>query len=507
VYECQFQVGYQGLIDLAKRSGVIEDISAKIVYENDYFDYSFGTERKIIHKPLLFGNRGKVIGAYAVWYFKDGKTHPEIMTLEEIYKRREVSQSYQRALLNPDDKQAQKCPWIMWPEEMIIKTVIRVSSKQVPASIDFQQAIELDQTDNSQRIEMQASSTGEFFHGIDATDSQDQGQAIGQDQESSQGSKPQESSQGSSQDQQPGQTMDDDQNARELAIKTFDTVINRKYGKNAGLLSQVLSMISHNAEARKVDLNEFKANIIKNGLIDQFLAHCDEGLRVRNDEKGQEQASSQQEHQEQEQEQEYQEQIDQQEQEYQQAKGLKTDHPLHVGNYIKLKKGNYAKGSGLKAYVEKHHAKIGDMSMDEYSQLDEKYQRVYGSALPYDPDGEFILRGSKPQESSQGSSQDDQQGQDEGSSQDDQQGQDEESSQDEKQVPYPQAEENIDGDEVNVEYGNYARLLELKNQYPQETAQVVGDADLDLLNDGQMAMAIKKIEEIVRIMQGMDFSG
>jgi len=35
--ECQFQPGYQGLTDLARRSGMIQDVYAQVVYEADHF--------------------------------------------------------------------------------------------------------------------------------------------------------------------------------------------------------------------------------------------------------------------------------------------------------------------------------------------------------------------------------------------------------------------------------------------------------------------------------------
>ena len=41
-YECQFQIGYKGLIDLAYRNGQMQTIQAQSVYENDYFEYEFG---------------------------------------------------------------------------------------------------------------------------------------------------------------------------------------------------------------------------------------------------------------------------------------------------------------------------------------------------------------------------------------------------------------------------------------------------------------------------------
>ena len=161
VLECQFQPGYQGLVDLARRSGSIKDVYAMNVYENDEFDLTFGTDRKIYHRPWYLNKAnkepGEIIGTYAVWEMKDGTKHPEFMTISDIHKRRDRSQAYQYAMSNPKDKNAQDCPWIQWAEEQNVKTVIKHSSKLVPASIEFMQAIDLD---NSAEIGATQVSTG-----------------------------------------------------------------------------------------------------------------------------------------------------------------------------------------------------------------------------------------------------------------------------------------------------------------------------------------------------------
>jgi len=144
VLECQFQPGYQGLVDLARRSGMVKDVFATPVYENDLFDIEYGTNRHITHKPHLGPDPGKPIGAYTVWELKDGTKAFEFMPLHEIYKRRARSQAYQYAEKNPNDKNAQESPWIQWPEEMMRKTVVKHFSKLMPASVEFMQAIELD---------------------------------------------------------------------------------------------------------------------------------------------------------------------------------------------------------------------------------------------------------------------------------------------------------------------------------------------------------------------------
>lgn len=152
VMECQFQPGYQGLVDLARRSGVIQDVYGAIVHEKDEFDFTLGTDRKIHHRPTLEGEPGKPIGAYAVWELKDGLKHPEFMTMHQINKRRDRSQAWQYAQKNPSNKSAQDCPWVQWPDEMALKTVVKYSSKLVPASIEFMEAVSMDDsTDIGQR--------------------------------------------------------------------------------------------------------------------------------------------------------------------------------------------------------------------------------------------------------------------------------------------------------------------------------------------------------------------
>lgn len=83
--ECQFQLGFKGLIDLAYRSGEIANIQAHEVCENDEFDYSYGLDAVLKHVPAL-QNRGKVIGYYAFFKTKDGASSFEFMSREEAEK-------------------------------------------------------------------------------------------------------------------------------------------------------------------------------------------------------------------------------------------------------------------------------------------------------------------------------------------------------------------------------------------------------------------------------------
>lgn len=146
VMECQFQPGYVGLIDLARRSGKVKSVFGSVVHANDHFIFQLGSERKLEHRPVLSGESGEILGAYAMWEMTDDGVHMDFMKIDDLYKRRAKSQSYQYAIANPKNKSAQDCPWIQWPEEMMVKTVVKHSSKMVPASIDseFAEVVRMD---------------------------------------------------------------------------------------------------------------------------------------------------------------------------------------------------------------------------------------------------------------------------------------------------------------------------------------------------------------------------
>lgn len=54
------------------------------------FDYELGDDERIIHKPLLLGDRGKQIAVYAIAKTKDGGIYREVMTINEVEKVREL---------------------------------------------------------------------------------------------------------------------------------------------------------------------------------------------------------------------------------------------------------------------------------------------------------------------------------------------------------------------------------------------------------------------------------
>lgn len=134
--EAQFQVGYRGLMDLAYRSGRVENFSAHIVYKNDRFQFSYGTANKLVHVPTM-DEPGDVVAAYAVVKMKGGGVDFEVMSKKQIDAHRE-RYSKQKA-------DGQFNPWNTAWEEMAKKTVIRRLAKRVPLSIEIAKAAALDE--------------------------------------------------------------------------------------------------------------------------------------------------------------------------------------------------------------------------------------------------------------------------------------------------------------------------------------------------------------------------
>lgn len=124
--ECQFQIGYKGLIELLRRSGQLSDIYSYTVYENDDFNIEYGLSRTLTHKPN-FDERGEIKGFYAVAILKDGAKAFEYMTKDEVVKHEE---KYRKGSYKND-------VWNKNFEEMAQKTVVKKLLKWLPVSVEF----------------------------------------------------------------------------------------------------------------------------------------------------------------------------------------------------------------------------------------------------------------------------------------------------------------------------------------------------------------------------------
>lgn len=171
ITEVQFIVGYRGMLDLARRSGQIQSIEARVVYAGDQFSVVLGLNPDLQHVPDWESpDRGpaQLRFVYAVAKLKDGGTQFEVMSRADIERVRASSKSGAKP----------ESPWSKHFEEMAKKTVIRRLFKYLPVSIELAQAVGMDEQseaglpqDNPLTID---SDTGEITGGDAQTEQADE---------------------------------------------------------------------------------------------------------------------------------------------------------------------------------------------------------------------------------------------------------------------------------------------------------------------------------------------
>ncbi len=127
VYECHFDPGWRGLVDVARRSGAIKSLGAEAVREGDEFDYGYSPLPKLYWKPMPLGPDAgprAIIAAFAVAQLTDGSIQIEVVDKEDLDKIQAVSA-------------AESGPWLDWPKEQSRKSSVKRLCKYLPVPDDF----------------------------------------------------------------------------------------------------------------------------------------------------------------------------------------------------------------------------------------------------------------------------------------------------------------------------------------------------------------------------------
>lgn len=130
--ECTAIIAAAGLIELMLRSGHVRDVFAAAVHAGDHFRMTLGTAPTLEHEPAN-GERGAVVGYYAVAKLRHGYPTFEYMTAAEVEKIRAAARS------------GNSPAWKGHPIEMGKKTVIRRLAKRMPQTDALRSAIEHDE--------------------------------------------------------------------------------------------------------------------------------------------------------------------------------------------------------------------------------------------------------------------------------------------------------------------------------------------------------------------------
>jgi len=147
--EIQLDISYRGLMHIAIASGSIIHIDARIVYLEDTFELG-AIDEAPVHKCNPFAtDRGPIIGAYCVAKTKEGNYITKLLRIDEIYKRRDASDSWKNT------KAREYSPWAKWENEMILKTVIKYTAKFLPNVDKLDQAIHHLDTNTDEKVVFQ----------------------------------------------------------------------------------------------------------------------------------------------------------------------------------------------------------------------------------------------------------------------------------------------------------------------------------------------------------------
>lgn len=136
-WQCTMIIGYQGMIDLARRSGLVSSIFAHGVRLGDEFSYHLGLHPDIRHVPSEAPDREEreLTHVYAVAHPKEGAPIFEVLPKAKIEARRSRSATASKSF----------SPWQSDYEAMALKTGIRALWKWLPKSTEMARAIAIDE--------------------------------------------------------------------------------------------------------------------------------------------------------------------------------------------------------------------------------------------------------------------------------------------------------------------------------------------------------------------------
>ena len=129
--KCQFQIGYQGILDLAYRTGKYKRVKAVVVHTGDDFRYTQGINPILEHSPQ---GTGEPTHVYALYELLNGGYDFEVWTWERVINH---GKTYSKSFNNG--------PWKTNPEEMAKKTVLKSVLKYAPKAVELADAITVDE--------------------------------------------------------------------------------------------------------------------------------------------------------------------------------------------------------------------------------------------------------------------------------------------------------------------------------------------------------------------------
>lgn len=129
--ECTLIVGYQGLSKLFLQHPLARYLDTQAVYANDAFDYAYGRDQFLTHKPAL-GERGELVAYWAAAEMANGAFRFVVLSPDEVKKLRGGKVGPSGKIQDPQ----------RWMER---KTALRQLLKLLPKSATLAAAIVVDE--------------------------------------------------------------------------------------------------------------------------------------------------------------------------------------------------------------------------------------------------------------------------------------------------------------------------------------------------------------------------
>jgi recombination protein RecT len=133
-WECHFDPGWRGLVDVARRSKMLKAIGAQVVREGDYFEYGYDPLPVLKWKPLRglaqadsegVIDKRQIIAAFAVAQLEGDAVQIEVLEGEDL------------AQIKKSSAAGDSGPWADWESEMCRKSAVKRLCKYLPVPDDF----------------------------------------------------------------------------------------------------------------------------------------------------------------------------------------------------------------------------------------------------------------------------------------------------------------------------------------------------------------------------------
>jgi recombination protein RecT len=142
ISKVQYMPMVGGIVKKLYESGYVKMVDAVAVYERDTFEYERGDTPRLYHVPYAGDDDpGRITAAYVVIRMTNGEVKREVMFRRDIEKAHHASTNYKNSVRFKKDETG---PWVEWPDQMAIKSVLHRVDKQMPSAPAIEHVLEAD---------------------------------------------------------------------------------------------------------------------------------------------------------------------------------------------------------------------------------------------------------------------------------------------------------------------------------------------------------------------------